>query len=69
MKINLDAHLQAVLEYMQQNVPTGKLVGVAEKLPDMARLLWADTYPREPFSAIELRGVLEDTHEPQAVAI
>jgi hypothetical protein len=69
MKITLDEHLQLVLEHMQQNIPTSKLVGVAEKLPDMARLLWS-RYSQEPFHAIELGNELrEESHEPQSVAI
>jgi len=69
MKIKLDEHLQLLLEYMQQNIPTSKLVGVAEKLPDMARLLWSD-YSQEPFRAIELGNEsMEASHEPQSVAI
>ena len=69
MKITLDEHLQSVLEYMQQNIPTGKLVGVAEALPDMARLLWS-RYSQEPFHAIELRNeLMEVSREPQSVAI
>jgi hypothetical protein len=35
---------------------TNKLVGVAERLPEMARLLW-DRYAREPFRAVELGNV------------
>ena len=69
MKIKLDKHLQLVLEYMQQNIPTNKLVGVAEKLPDIGRLLWC-IYSQEPFRAIELGNEpMEVSHEPQSVAI
>lgn len=59
MKITLDEHLQLALEYMQQNIPANKLVGVAEKLPDMARLLWSH-YSQEPFRAIELGNELKE---------
>jgi hypothetical protein len=69
MKITLDEHLRLVLEYMQQNIPTSKLVGIAEKLPDMARLLWSH-YSQEPFRAIELGNEpMEAFHEQQSVAI
>jgi hypothetical protein len=68
MKITLDEHLQSVLEYMQQNIPTNKLVGVAEKLPDMARLLWS-RYSQEPFHAVELGNELKESfREPQSIA-
>lgn len=39
---------------MQQDIPTGKCVRLAEKLPDMARLLGVEDYPREAFRTIEL---------------
>jgi hypothetical protein len=69
MKITLDEHLQSVLEYMQQNVPANKLLGVAEKLPDMARLLWS-RYSQEPFHAVELANeLMEESREPQSAAI
>ena len=69
MTIKLDEHLKSVLEYMQQNIPTSKLVGIAEKLPDMARLLWSN-YSQEPFSAITLSNeATEMCREPQSAAI
>jgi hypothetical protein len=68
MKITVDEHLQSVLEFMQETVPTSKLVGVAEKLPDMARLLWSD-FSQEPFSGIRLAGELTEViHEQQSIA-
>ena len=69
MKITLDEHLQSLLEYMQKNIPASKLVGVAEKVPDMARLLW-EQYSQEPFRAIQLGDELMGvSHEPQSTAI
>ena len=69
MTIKLDEHLKSVLEYMQQNIPTSKLVGIAEKLPDMARLLWSN-YSQEPFSAITLSNeATEVCRETQSAAI
>jgi hypothetical protein len=42
-----DNDLKMVLEFMQDNIPAAKLTGIAETLPQMARLLWAH-YPQEP---------------------
>lgn len=68
MKISLDSDVQSVLEYMQQNIPASKLVGIAETLPDMARLLWS-RYSREPFHAIEFGNEpTGELREPQSVA-
>jgi hypothetical protein len=53
IKVNEDA--KSVLEFMQANVPTERLVGVADVLPQMARLLWAK-YPQEPCVGISLVG-------------
>ena len=39
MKFVVDEHLQLVLEYIQLNVPVAKLIGVSERLPELARLL------------------------------
>ncbi len=53
MELSLDEHVKSVLEFMQEKVPAGKLVGVAERLPEMARLLW-DRYPQESLAAMSL---------------
>ena len=53
MDMVVDQHMQAVLEFMQANVPAGKLVGVAHHLPEMARLLWG-RFPQEPCIAVDL---------------
>jgi predicted alpha/beta hydrolase family esterase len=50
-----------VLEFMQENIPASRLIGVAESLPQMARLLWAIT-PQEPIQALLL--VLPKTPHP-----
>jgi post-segregation antitoxin (ccd killing protein) len=52
-KLVLDSDLKAVLEFMQGNISAGKLIGIAEAIPQTARLLWAE-YPQEPFSAAAL---------------
>ena len=53
MQFVIDEHVKAVLEFMQENVPASKLIGVAESVPQMARLLW-DRFQQEPFSSISL---------------
>jgi hypothetical protein len=45
-----DNDLKLVLEFMQDNIPVAKLTGVADALPQMARLLWS-SYPQEPVIA------------------
>lgn len=57
MKIKMDDDLQSVLEFMQQNIRASKLVGVADKLPHMARALWSE-YTQEPFRSMELESEL-----------
>jgi hypothetical protein len=47
MNLITDPDIKAVLEFMQQKIPANKLVGVAERIPPMARLLW-DVYPQQP---------------------
>jgi hypothetical protein len=54
MELTVDKDLQAVIEFMQNEIPTGKLVRIAEALPKMARLLW-ERFPQEP--CIEVRLV------------
>lgn len=53
MKFVVDEHLQLVLEYIQLNVPVAKLIGVSERLPELARLLWGH-FQQEPVSAVNL---------------
>ena len=54
-QFEVDRDLQAVLEFMQSNIPTAKLVGIAERMPQMARLLWGDNQ-QEPVRPIALRA-------------
>jgi hypothetical protein len=54
MQFQVDSDLQAVLEFMQVNIPTAKLVGVAESLPQMGRLLWGH-FSQEPFGPVRMR--------------
>jgi hypothetical protein len=53
MQLVADEHVKAVLEFMQASVPTEKLIGLADSLPQMARLLWSH-FPQEPCQAIRL---------------
>jgi len=54
MQFSADEHVQIVLEFLQSNIPANKLMGIAECLPQMARLLWGH-FQQEPFIPIELR--------------
>lgn len=47
MQIEIDEHLRMTLEFMQANIPEAKLLGVANAVPQAARLLW-DHVPKEP---------------------
>jgi hypothetical protein len=53
MELILDDDLKSVVEFMQSNIATSKLVGIAESLPKMAKLLW-DRYPQEPIAGLSL---------------
>ena len=67
MQIAFHEDAKAVLEFMQSNVPTNRLLGVAEALPQMARLLWSG-YPQEPLSVMRLESE-PIKHETQSIAI
>lgn len=68
MEITLDESLKIILETMQSHIPTNKLVGVADCLPQMARLLWSH-YPQEPFVGLSLNVVpLSTSCEKQPAA-
>jgi hypothetical protein len=47
MELILDDDLKSVVEFMQSSIAARKLMGVAESLRKMAKLLW-DGYPQEP---------------------
>ena len=53
MDIVLDADIKAVAEFMQGNIPASKLLGVAEHLPALAKLLWGDCH-QEPYTPMSL---------------
>jgi uncharacterized protein (DUF2267 family) len=54
MKINVNADVEAVLRFMQENIAASKLVSIAERLPETARLLW-DHFPQEPCVPIDFQ--------------
>ena len=58
---NLDGDLERLLDYMQTNIPANKLVGIADALPQTARLLWGH-FQQEPLIAASI------TCESQPVA-
>ena len=43
----IDSDVQSVLEFMQERIVAAKLIGVADVIPKMARLLW-EGFPQEP---------------------
>jgi hypothetical protein len=51
----MDEHVKAVLEFMQENIPTAKLIGIADCLPQMGRLLWGK-YRQEPFDSLRIES-------------
>lgn len=53
MQVEIDPNVQAVADYMQQHVPATKLVGVANRLAEVAGLLWGHHEP-EDVSAMRL---------------
>jgi len=55
MELILDEDVKSVLEFMQPHVPASKLTAVAERLPEIAKLLW-DRYPQEPLAALQLNN-------------
>jgi hypothetical protein len=50
MEVVLDSDVKAVAEFMQNNIPAAKLIGVAEALPTLASILWSQ-YPQESVQA------------------
>jgi hypothetical protein len=40
MRVEIDSDVQAVLEFMQANIPCNKLAGVAESVGRVAQILW-----------------------------
>lgn len=69
MELKLDSDVQAVAEYMQDKIAAGKLVAVAEQLPQLARLLWSQ-FPQEPCAgaSLVLPKTLDRENQSQAVS-
>lgn len=65
-KFTIDSDLQSVADFMQEHLPTSKLISVADHLPKIARLLWGE-FPQEPCQPLALiptkRG-LENQSQP-----
>jgi len=53
MEIIADPDARTLLEFMQKNLPTSKLIAISSQLPEIARLLWSD-YPQQPCNIIQL---------------
>ena len=71
MEFVLDNDVQAVAEFMQDNVPAAKLRAVAESLPKLARLLWEDI-PQEPLQPASLKVTClgrADAQQPSATVL
>jgi hypothetical protein len=63
----VDDHVKAVLGFMQANVPSSKLCGVANSLPQMARLLWGN-FKQEPFAGVRLTVPKTDQGHPSQLS-
>ena len=59
-EVILDADVKSVLEFMQSNISAGKLVGVSNAVPQLAKLLWGH-YQQEPCSVVTLSPPLPST--------
>jgi len=45
MEVKIDHDVQVVAEFMQRNIPTAKLAGVANRLSQIASILWGHFEP------------------------
>jgi hypothetical protein len=45
MTLKLDEHMQMVAEFMQRNIPSNKLISVAQSLDLLAPALWGRFHP------------------------
>lgn len=66
-RISIDSDLEKTIDFMQRNLPTDKLVGVAASLNGIAPLLWGH-YAVQPLTAISLDREAIETHVSQPVA-
>jgi len=53
MQVEIDEHVNATLEFMEPHIPASKLCGVAESIPELARLLWSHIQ-QEPCVSLNL---------------
>ena len=55
MNVEIDPDVKVVAEFMQSRVPTSKLLGVANRLGQVANLLWGhfDTEDVQPLRSIQ----------------
>ena len=63
MELVLDQHMKGVVEYMENALPNNKLVAVAERLPEIARLLWGH-FEQEPCVPLKLSPVKTAEQSP-----
>src|SRR5690349_15646730 len=56
MQFEVDSDVKAVLEFMQTNIPADRLVGIAESVGQIGRLLWGH-FRQEPVRAVSLLSV------------
>ena len=50
-RVFIDEDIEKVLIYMQENIATERLIGVAESVLSLAQLLWKK-YPQKPLDAL-----------------
>lgn len=53
MELKIDPSVKAVLEFMQGNIATHKLIGVAQTVAELAPIFWR-RHAQEPVEALEL---------------
>jgi|HubBroStandDraft_6_1064221.scaffolds.fasta_scaffold345800_3 hypothetical protein len=64
MEVMIDSDVKAVADFMQRTVPTAKLVGVANRLAEIAGLLWGH-YSPDDVRALCLAGPITTDHDSQ----
>jgi hypothetical protein len=59
-RVKMDEDLHGVIEFMQKNVPSDKLLHIADSLPHAARLLWTEAHEQKSdnFFAITVKNCL-----------
>jgi hypothetical protein len=54
-QLEMDKDVQSVLEFMQNTISTERLIGVADHIPSLARILWS-RYRAEGVVALSLNA-------------